>query len=175
MLNQKVGNGFTHVFVVLRGDVGFDFTNIGVNWHDVLDGVGKHGRSELLWVSEDFSPDSDSLGVCLHTLAVTKVDIEGLEHLPNDFGSFDDIGNILLLEVTDSFLKQELKRSCVFQADLDLIERVVLDESLEKPSDKLLDLKNIGSSKRSGIDIGLSSSAVLVSILLELSVASTAG
>jgi hypothetical protein len=153
----------------------FDFTNIGVNWHDVLDGVGKHGRSELLWVSEDFSPYSDSLGVRFHTLAVTKVDIEALEHLTNNFGSFDDISDILLLEVTDSLLKLELKSSCIFQADLDLIERVVLDESLKKPSDKLLDLKNIGSSKRSGIGICLSGSAVLVSILLELSVAGTAG
>jgi len=111
----------------------------------------------------------------LHTFAVTEVNIEDLKHLSNNFGSFDDIGEILLFEVTDSFLKLELKSCSIFQADLDLIERVILDKSLKKSSDKLLNLKNIRSGERSGIVICLSGSAVLMSILLELSVVCATG
>jgi hypothetical protein len=111
----------------------------------------------------------------LHTFAVSEINVEAFEHLSNDCGSLDDIGEILLFEVTDGFREKNLKRCCIFQANLDLIQSVVLDEPLEKPSDKLLHLKNIRSSKWSGVVVCLSGSAVLVSIVLELAVGCAAG
>lgn len=105
LLNQNIGDGFTHIFKVLSRNVLFDFANIVVNWHDVLDGVGKHSRSELLRISEDFSPDLDSLSIGLHTCAVSKINVECLEHLSNDCSSLDDINEILLFKISKCFLE----------------------------------------------------------------------
>ena len=130
--DEDISNLATHVLEVFGVGIGDDGTNIRVDLGDVHDGVGENFLEESDWILEDLSPDFDSLDIWSSRFAVSDIDIDGSDHLSNNGDTLDDVHDVLLLEVVDGFDEFSIESFSILKAWSDVIEGVVLDESVEE-------------------------------------------
>ena len=138
--DEDISNLLSHVMELVGTGIGDDVTNISVDLGDVHDSVGESFFEKSDWILEDDSPGGDSLDIWFHSLAVSKININGGDHLSNNGDTLDDVHNVFLLEIRDGFGELDLETFTILKAWLDLIEGVVIDESVEESSNELDDL-----------------------------------
>ena len=135
--DEDISNLLSHVVEFIGRSIGDDGSDIGVDFADVHDGVGESFFEKSDWILEDFSPDFDSFDIWSSSLAILKINIDGGDHLSDNGNTLDDVHDVLLLEVLDGFGELNLESFSILEAWCDLIERVVLNESIEESSDEL--------------------------------------
>ena len=128
-LDHDVGDVETNLVVVVVGEVSFHGGEVLVDLGDVVEDVLDEDSWELLWVFEDFSPDLDSVEFGLHGDAVGHVNFESLDDFVDFHNSIDDVGDSLLLEVSEGSFEMSLDVGGILEAGLDVVEFVLLDES----------------------------------------------
>ena len=128
-LDHDVGDVETNLVVVVVGEVSFHGGEVLVDLGDVVEDVLDEDSWELLWVFEDFSPDLDSVEFGLHGDAVGHVNFESLDDFVDLHNSIDDVGDSLLLEVSEGNFEMSLDVGGILEAGLDVVEFVLLDES----------------------------------------------
>jgi hypothetical protein len=121
-----------------------------VDFADVHDGVGESFFEKSDWVLEDGSPDFDSLDIRSSGLAVLDIDVNGRDHLTDLGNTLDDVHDVLLLEVGDGFHEFNLESFGISEAWCDLIERVVLDKSIEESFNELNNLVVVETGNSGG-------------------------
>jgi hypothetical protein len=132
-----------------------DVSNVFVDSRDVVDGVCESFLEKSNWILEDSSPGLDSLDIWLSSLAVLEVSVNAGDDLTNFGDPLDYVGDILLFEISNGNSKFSFDALGISKAWLDLVEIVVLDESIKKTSDKLdnlvsTQLSNCSDSKGFG-------------------------
>ena len=138
--DKDISDLLSHVVELVGSSIGDDVSDISVDLVDVRNSVAEDFLEEGNWILEDGSPGLDSLDIWFHSSAVLEVIINGSDDLSNLGDTRDDVHNVFLLEILDGLNEINIDDLSILKAWLDLIEVVVLDESIEETSDELGDL-----------------------------------
>jgi hypothetical protein len=135
--DEDISDLLSHVVELVGSSIGDDVSDIGMDFRDVHDGVGESFFEKSNWVLEDGGPDFDSFDIWLHSLAILEIDVNGGDHLSDNWDTLDDVSDVFLLEIRDGLGELNLESLGISKAWLDLLEVVVLDESIEESSNEL--------------------------------------
>ena len=135
--DEDISDLLSHVVELGGTGIGDDVSDIGVDLGDVHDGVTESFFEKSDWVLEDGGPDFDSFDVWFHSLAILEIDVNGGDNFSHDGNTLDDVHDVLLFEIFDGFIELNFDSFSIGEAWLDLIEVVVLNESIEESSDEL--------------------------------------
>jgi len=153
--DKNVGNLLAQVVEVIGSNIHDDSSDVGLDFVHVHNGVLEHLGEKSNWVLEDGCPDLDSFNVWLNTFAILEISVDGADHLSDDGNSLDDVRNIFLSKISNSFSKLNLECLSISETWLDGIKIVVLNKTVKKTCHKLHNLivvepSNGGSCKSFG-------------------------
>ena len=141
--DDDVGNIGTGRVVISLGDIGGDSGDVSGDLWEVLDDVGGNQLDKSEWVLDEAGePGGDSGEVTLHIFAVGEVSWELGEEGSDNFDSGKDGSNISLHEVGDGLVDFLLDAIGIGEAGLDVLEVILLDETVEHTGNELLGLLN---------------------------------